>query len=141
MPDRPMRVQASTARESRRHHRGIRPRPAGGERNEARRGAGDERPTVLFSNQGFRGGRILARMPNHAGSRRGNAATRPTPLRADRDFEIQRRENEHHAGSSGSRTSFQGRCPTDRGGDGKNACHPISGGGRGPRVGCDHDPP
>ena len=37
---RPMRVQACTARESRRHHRGIRRRPAGGERNKARRGAG-----------------------------------------------------------------------------------------------------
>ena len=30
MSDRPMRVQASTARESRRHYRGIRRRPAGG---------------------------------------------------------------------------------------------------------------
>ena len=29
MPGRPMRVQASTARESRHHHRGIRRRPAG----------------------------------------------------------------------------------------------------------------
>ena len=42
MSGRPMRVQASTARESRRHHRGIRRRPAGGERNEARRGAGNK---------------------------------------------------------------------------------------------------
>ena len=34
-----MRVQARTARESRRHHRGLRRRPAGGELNEARREA------------------------------------------------------------------------------------------------------
>ena len=36
-----MRVQASTARGSRFHHRGIRRRPAGGEQNEARQGAGN----------------------------------------------------------------------------------------------------
>ena len=30
---------------------------------------------------------------------------------------------------------------SQRGGDGRNACHLISGGGRGPHVGCDHDPP
>ena len=30
---------------------------------------------------------------------------------------------------------------SQRGGDGKNACHPISGGGRGPHMGCNHDPP
>ena len=35
----------------------------------------------------------------------------------------------------------QGRCPTDRGGDGINACHPLPGGGRGPHGGCSHDPP
>ena len=40
-------------------------------------------------------------MPHHAGSRRGNADVRPTPLRTDHGFEIQRREDEHHAGSSG----------------------------------------
>ena len=99
MSGRPMRVQASTARESCRHHRVIRRRPAGGEQNEARRGAGNERPTILFPNQRLRGGRILSRMPHQAGSRRGNAETRPTPLRADRGFEIQRREEQHHAGS------------------------------------------
>ena len=33
-------------------------------------------------------GRILSWMPHHAGSRRGNAETRPTPLRVDRGFEI-----------------------------------------------------
>ena len=43
-------------------------------------------------------------MPHHAGSRRGNAETRPTPLRADHGFEIQRREDQQHAGSSGSKT-------------------------------------
>ena len=31
MSGRPIRVQASTVREHRRHHRGIRRRPAGGE--------------------------------------------------------------------------------------------------------------
>ena len=141
MSGRPMRVQASTARESRRHLRGIRRRPTGGERNEARRGADNERPTILIPNQGLRGGRILSRMPHHAESRRGNAEIRPTPLRADRGFEIQRRKDEHHAGSSGSKAPVQGRCFTDRGGDGINAYHPVSGGGRGPHVGCDHDPP
>ena len=40
-----MRVQTSAAREkeSHRHHRGIHRRPADGERNEARKGAGNER--------------------------------------------------------------------------------------------------
>ena len=33
------------------------------------------------------------------------------------------------------------RCPTDRGRDERNAYHPLPGGGRGPYVGCDHDPP
>ena len=42
-------------------------------------------------------------MPHHAGSRRGNADVRPTPLRTDHGFEIQRREDEHHTGSSGSK--------------------------------------
>ena len=52
-----------------------------------------------------------------------------------------RREDQHHAGSSGSKTPVQGRCPTGQGGDGKNVCHPLPGGGRGPHVGCDHDQP
>ena len=69
-----MRVQASTARESCRH-RSTRRRPAGGERNEERRGAGNKRPTIIFPNQGLRGGRILSRMPHHAGPRQGNAET------------------------------------------------------------------
>ena len=43
--------------------------------------------------------------------------------------------------TSTSKTPVQGRYLTDRDGDGRNACHPISGGGRGPHVGCDHDPP
>ena len=106
-----MRVQASAARESHRHHRGIRRRPAGGERNEARRVTGNKRPTNLFPNQGLRRAMILSRMPHHAGSRRGDADTRPTPLRADRGFEIQSREDEHHAGSSRSKAPVQGRCP------------------------------
>ena len=42
-------------------------------------------------------------MPHHARSRRGNAENRPTQLRADRGFNIQRRDDEHHAGSSGSK--------------------------------------
>ena len=74
MSDRPMRVQASTARERRRHRRGIRQRPSGGERNEARPGEDNERPMILFPNQGLRGGRILSWVPHHAGSR-GNAGT------------------------------------------------------------------
>ena len=53
----------------------------------------------------------------------------------------QRREDQHHAGSSGSKTPVQERCPIDRGGDGRNVCHPLPGGGRGPHVGCEHDPP
>ena len=64
-----------------------------------------------------------------------------TPLRTDHDFEIQRREDQHHTGSSGKKKTVQERCPTDRGGDGRNACHPLPGGGRGPQVSCDHDPP
>ena len=111
MSGRPMHVQASTARESRRHHRGIRRRSVGGKRIEARRGAGDERPTVLFPNEGFRGGRILSRMPHHAGSRRGTAETRPTQLRADHGFKIQRREDQHHAGSSGEKTLSKDDAP------------------------------
>ena len=54
---------------------------------------------------------MLSRMPHHAGSRRGNAETRPTPLRADRGFEIQRREDEHHAGSSGRKTLSKDDAP------------------------------
>ena len=42
-------------------------------------------------------------MPYHAGSRRENAEIRPTPQRTDHDFEIQGREDQHHAGSSGSK--------------------------------------
>ena len=141
MSGRPMHVQTSTARESRRRHRGIRRRSAGGERIEARRGAGDERPTVLFPNEGFRGGRILSRMLHHAGSRRGTSETRPTQLRADHGFKIQRREDQHHAGSSGEKNPVQGRCLTDRGGDGRNARHPMSGGGRDSHVDCDRDLP
>ena len=93
------------------------------------------------SNQELRGDMILSRMPHYAEPRRGNAETRPTPLRADRGFEIERREDQHHAGSSGSKTLVQGRCPTDRGGDGRNACHPSPGDDRGLAVGCDRDPP
>ena len=37
--------------------------------------------------------------------------------------------------------AVQGRCPTDRGGDGRNACNPLPEDGRGPHVGCDLDPP
>ena len=43
--------------------------------------------------------------------------------------------------AAGAKTPVQGRCPTDRGEDGRNACYPIPGGGRGPHVDCDHDPP
>ena len=50
-------------------------------------------------------------MPHHAGARRGNAETRPTQLRADRGFEIQRREDEHHTGSSGSKPLSMDHAP------------------------------
>ena len=40
-------------------------------------------------------------MPHHARSRRGNAEIRPAPLRMVHGFEIQRREDQHHAGGSG----------------------------------------
>ena len=90
--------------------------------------------TILFPNQGLRGGSILSRMPHHAGSRRGNAENRPTSLRADHGFEVQRRGDQHHAGSSGSKTPVQGRWLPDRGGDGRNACHLLPGGGSGPHV-------
>ena len=43
--------------------------------------------------------------------------------------------------AAGAKTPVQGRCPTDQGEDGRNACHLISGSGRGPHLGCDHDPP
>ena len=112
MSGRPMHIQASTALESRRHRRGIRRRRAGGERNEARQGAEKQKTTIiLFPNQGARGGGILSRMPHHARSRRGNAENRPTQLRADRGFEIQRRDDEHHAGSSGSKPLSMDHAP------------------------------
>ena len=105
------KMDGHLARQVRRHHRGIRRQPPGGERNEVRRGAGHGRPTILLLNQGLKGGRVLSRMPHHAGPQRENAETRPTPLRADRGFEIQRREDAHHGGSSGSKTPVQRRCP------------------------------
>ena len=49
--------------------------------------------------------------------------------------------DQHHYGSSGSKIPAQGRCLTGRGGDGRNACCPLLGGGRGPHVSCALDLP
>ena len=71
----------------------------------------------------------------------GDSSDEESELEPDLDFQIQRREDQHHAGDSGSKTPVQGQCPTDRGGDGRNACHPLPGGGTGLHMGCDHYPP
>ena len=66
----------------------------------------------------------------------------------DRDAGTLKFDQHHYARTMASKfslektnTPVQGRCLTDRGGDGRDACHPLPGGGRGPHVGCDHGPP